>query len=327
MKRHFWLFVLLLTASSALAAEEFFLDGVAAIVNSNVITHSQVHEFVQPVLMQLRREYTGKELDEKIRIAKQDALNNLIDRTLIIEEFNTKGYMIPDNLIEQQINDTIANDYGGDRTSFTKTLQAQKLTFPQYREKVRERTIIQAMRSKKSQHEIVISPNRIEQYYKTHLADYKLEDQVKLRMIFIKKSADPDVPTASRRAFGESLLTKLDNGTNFADLAKQHSEDADAKKGGERDWITRDTIQKQLNDAAFGLKPGQHSKLIETKEGFYIIQVDDFRAAHTKPLSEVRDTIEKVLAEEQRARMHENWVRELRSKAFIRIFEIRFRNS
>ena len=220
----------------------------------------------------------------------------------------------------QQINETIANDYGGDRTAFTKTLQAQKLTYSQYRDKVRERTIVQAMRSKRVQQEIVISPNRIEQYYKTHVADYKIEDEVKLRMIFIKKPTDPTISTASRREFGASLVAKLDNGANFADLAKQHSEDSDAKKGGERDWIAKDSLRKELNDVAFNLKPGQHSQLIETKEGFYIIQVDEARAAHTKPLAEVRDTIEKLLIQEQRARMHENWVRELRAKAFIRLF-------
>jgi len=314
--RHLPLLSVSLFAVSTAFAVADVVDGVAAIVNSNVITHSEVRAYTQPAIQELQRKYSGEELLDKIRAARMDALNNLIDRTLILDEFNTKGYTIPDTIIEQQINETIANEYGGDRTAFTKTLQAQKLTLAQFREKVRERTIIQAMRSRKSQQEVVVSPHRIEEYYKQHIADYKVNDQIKLRMIFLKKTGDND----ARRAFAESLVAKLDAGTKFEDIAKQHSEDADAKKGGERDWITRDTIKKELNDAAFSLKPGQHSKVIEIKEGYYILKVDDFKPAHTKTLAESRDSIEKLLIQEQRIRMLENWTRELRAKAFIRYF-------
>jgi parvulin-like peptidyl-prolyl isomerase len=136
-------------------------------------------------------------------------------------------------------------------------------------------------------------------------------------MIFLKKTG---ADNEARRAFAQSLVAKLDAGAKFEDLARQHSEDSAASKGGERDWIARDTIQKDLNDAAFSLKSGQHSQLIETKEGCYILQADDFKPAHTKPLAEVRDGIEKTLIQEQRTRMQENWVRELRAKAYIRHF-------
>jgi parvulin-like peptidyl-prolyl isomerase len=310
---------LILAVWMAIAAQSApdILDGVAAIVNSNVITYSEVRDYVQPAIQQLQRQYSGEELREKIRATQMDALNNLIDRTLILHEFNSKGYTIPDTIIEQQINEIIANEYGGDRTAFTKTLQAQKLTYGQYREKIRERTVIQAMRNRKSQQEVVVSPHRIEEYYKHHLDDYKVKDQVKLRMIFIKKAgADDD----ARRAFAQSLVTKLESGAKFEDLAKQYSEDADAKRGGERDWIVRDTIQKELNDAAFSLKPSQHSKLIETAAGYYMLKVDDVKPAHTKTLADVRDNIEKILIQEQRARMQEHWVRDLRAKAFIKLF-------
>lgn len=321
MKRYAWLVLATALSSGVFAAEEV-VDGVAAIVNSNVITYSEVREFVQPVIQQLRREYSGQELLEKVRTAQMDALNNLIDRTLILHEFNTKGYSIPDTVIEQQINETIANEYGGDRAAFTKTLQAQKITFAQYREKIRERTVIQAMRNRKSQQEVVVSPHRIEQYYKDHLTDFKVDDQIKLRMIFIKKgAATTDTPGSDpRRQFGEDLVTKLDKGAKFDELAKQHSDAKEAQQGGDWGWVGKDALRKELNEVAFTLKPDQHSKLIETKEGYYILHVDDFKPAHTKTLSEVRDTIEKLLLQEQRAKMQETWIKDLRDKAFIRFF-------
>jgi len=315
MRLLFCLGLMIAAVSTGFAAPEV-LDGVAAIVNSNVITYSEVREFVRPVVQQLQREYSGQELAEKVRSAQMDALNNLIDRALIIHEFNTKGFSIPETVIEEQINQIVANDYGGDRAAFTKTLQAQQLTYSQFRDQIRDRTIIQAMRNRKTQAEIVVSPHKIEQHYKEHIADYKVDDQIKLHMIFIKKDGDSE----PRRKLGEELIAKLDSGAKFEDLAKQHSEAKEAEKGGDWGWVRKDELRKELNETAFTLKPGQHSKLIETKEGFYIIRVDELKPAHTKPLIEARDQIEKLLLQEQRAKMQENWVKELRAKAFIRLF-------
>ena len=249
-----------------------------------------------------------------------------------------------------------------------------------------------AHHSHKTQQEVVASPYKIEKYYQEHLDDYKIGDQIKLRMIFIKKSppellavardaaapasepakapaetdvvseavavtpetnqavqasaidtqqtaqaastgqvvstiqsnaAPPPAPPAlvdPRRRLGEEILAKLDAGDSFDSMAKLYSEGKEAKEGGDWGWIGHDVLRKELNDVAFSLKPGQHSKLIETDEGYYIVQVDDVKSAHTRPLAEVRDEIEKILLEQQRTKMQEQWVKELRAKAFIRLF-------
>ena len=75
----------------SLPARGEILDGVAAIVNDKVITYSEVRDYVQPVVAQLRRSYSGKDLVEKVRSAQVDALNNLIERALILQEFKEKG--------------------------------------------------------------------------------------------------------------------------------------------------------------------------------------------------------------------------------------------
>jgi len=144
MKRQFALLTvaMLAVAGGSLAAE--IVDGVAAIVNDKVITYSEVRSFVQPVAQQLRRNFSGQDLVDQVRKAEMDALNQLIERALIIQEFKVKGYKIPETVIEQQINDIITSDYGGNRAAFVKTLEAENLTLSQYRDQVRERVIIQA---------------------------------------------------------------------------------------------------------------------------------------------------------------------------------------
>ena len=402
MKRQFAVLTvaMLAVAGGSLAAE--IVDGVAAIVNDKVITYSKVRSFVQPVAQQLRRNFSGQDLVDQVRKAEMDALNQLIERALIIQEFKEKGYKIPETVIEQQINDIISSDYGGNRAAFVKTLEAENLTLSQYRDQVRERVIIQAMRGHKTQQTVVVSPHKMEKYYSENLDQYKVGEQIKLRMIFIKRgepvppaslaertppastnqlsqtdaettvtttnvevtaatstatvsqattmvtnaantvttnatttasASETNPPAIARepaapapppidlqRKLAEEILAKLDAGDSFESMARVYSEGKEAKEGGDWGWIGKDVLRKELNEIAFSLKAGQHSRIIETAEGYYILHVEDVKAAHTVALAEVRDDIEKILLQQQRARMQEDWVKDLRAKAYIHLF-------
>ncbi|MEI8063473.1 MAG: peptidyl-prolyl cis-trans isomerase [Verrucomicrobiota bacterium] len=316
-------FLLVLTLIALLpcayAGNPEVLDGIAAIVNSNIITYSDVRDYIQPVLAQLRRNSIGSDLIEKAKAAQMDALNNLIERSLILQDFKEKGYSFPETVVDEQLNNTIANEFGGNRAALIKTLEAENLTLAKYREQLRDRIIVQAMRSRKTQNEVVVSPYKILSYYQAHLADYKVDDQIKLRMITIKKLATPESED-TRRKLTEEVLAKLDAGTSFDNLAKLHSEGKEGKQGGDWGWVGHDELRKELSTPAFQLKPGQHSRVIETTDGYYILQVDEINPAHTKPLTEVRGEIEIHLLQDQRAKMEQDWVKQLRAKAFIRLF-------
>jgi len=73
---------------------------------------------------------------------------------------------------------------------------------------------------------------------------------------------------------------------------------------------------------AFSLKPGELSDVLELAEGCYLMKVEEFHPAHTKPLNEVRGEIEKKLEGEQRQRLRKQWIERLKAKAFIRLFQM-----
>ena len=134
-------------------------------------------------------------------------------------------------------------------------------------------------------------------------------------------TATPPSPAVDLQLkLAEEILSKLDGGDSFESMARVYSEGKEAKEGGDWGWIGRDILRKELNEIAFSLKPGQHSRVIETAEGYYIVEVDDVKPAHTTPLAEVRGDIEKTLLQQQRAQMQEQWVKDLRAKAYIRLF-------
>ena len=130
----------------------------------------------------------------------------------------------------------------------------------------------------------------------------------------------------SRRKLAEEILAKLDEGDSFESLAKVYSEGKEARDGGDWGWVGRGDLLKDLGNVAFSLQAHQHSRVIEMPAagdftgGYYILMVEDVKPARVKPLNEVRDEIEKILLQEQRAKLQDNWVKGLRVKAYIRLF-------
>src|ERR1700760_4579914 len=100
------------------AADPEVIDGVAAVVNGDVITFSQVQEVSGPREKTLREQYTGQELIDKIKEARLGALNDLVDRQLIVQEFKKKEFNIPEYVVDDQIANIIKDDFAGDRQSF-----------------------------------------------------------------------------------------------------------------------------------------------------------------------------------------------------------------
>jgi peptidyl-prolyl cis-trans isomerase SurA len=307
------------SAFSAEQAEPQVIDGIAAIVNGDVITYSQVRALSAPREKLLRSQATGEDLVKKIIEARQAALNDLIDRQLIIQAFKKEDYQIPDHFVDERVHEIIQESFGGDRNTFIKTLEAQNYTLGEFKKLETERMIVQAMRSKNIKRDYVISPVKIEEYYKTHRDEFTAKEQVKLRMIMIPSHADTG-NTAAQKAMAEEVLGKLTSGAEFERMAQIYSEDSTREVGGDWGWIERKTLAAPLEKVAFSLQVGKISRIIEFGGNYYILRVDDRRGGATRSLAEVRPEIEKKLMQQKAQSLQERWLASLRSKAYIRTF-------
>src|SRR5262245_37910529 len=134
-------------ANLAFAEEPVVVDGMAAVVNGEVITYSQVRALCAPEERMLRQQYKGPDLEKKLTELRQLALKDLIDRRLIIQAFRKESYEIPDHLVDQKVQQIIRETFGGDRNTFVKTLEAQNYTLGEFKKKEMEKFIVGAMRS------------------------------------------------------------------------------------------------------------------------------------------------------------------------------------
>ena len=147
-----------------------------------------------------------------------------------------------------------------------------------------------------------VTDAEVQAYYNAHQDQYQVKDQVKVRHILIAVPAGSDAKTdAAAKAKAEDVLKQIKAGGSFAELAKKDSDDPGSKdQGGELGWLDHGKTVPEFDKAAFSLPVGQTSDLVKTQFGYHIMQVEEKKTAHLRPLSEVKAEIVPVL-EQQRA--------------------------
>jgi len=293
-------------------------DGVKAVVNDRAITFAEVEEYTRPAVDALRRQYATQPdmFQQKLNQALNDSLDQLVERQLILHSFDTEGYKLPDSVADELVQERIRERFG-DRVTLMKTLQAQGMTLEQFRKQVREQYIESALRNQNVQREITISPFKVESYYHANLDRFKLEDQVKLRMIVLTKAAADDTNTLK---LAREIQGKIKDGATFTEIATVYSQGSQQHQGGDWGWVERSVLRKELADVAFALPTGQVSGVVDMPDSCYLVLVEDKKPAQARPLTEVRAEIEKNLRVEQQAKLQKQWIDGLKKKTFIRYF-------
>ncbi|HAO81013.1 MAG TPA: hypothetical protein DCQ92_19000 [Verrucomicrobia subdivision 3 bacterium] len=293
-------------------------DGIKAVVNASAITFAEVEDYTRPAADALRRQFASQPevFQQKLNEALNDSLEQLIERQLILHSFDTEGYKLPESVIDEMVQERIHERFG-DRVTLMKTLQAQGVTFEQFRKQMREQYIESALRNQNVQREIIISPYKVENFYLANQAKFAVDDQVKLRMIVFPKTFADDTNAVK---LAQEIAVKIKEGASFVEMATVYSQGSQQHQAGDWGWIETGKLRKELAEAAALLAPGQTSEVISTDDSVYLMLVEEKKPAHAKPLADVRGEIEKSLRVQQQAQLQKQWIDGLKKKTFIRYF-------
>jgi peptidyl-prolyl cis-trans isomerase C len=148
---------------------------------------------------------------------------------------------------------------------------------------------------------VTVSDDELKSYYDSHRDEFKTPEMIKARHILVKvdpaASAD-DRQKAKEKA--EMFLKKIKNGEDFAKLASEVSDDPGTKpKGGDLGFFPRGRMVKPFEDAAFSLKPGEVSPIVETQFGFHIIKVEDKKDAAVEPFDTVKELLRQKMVQDR----------------------------
>lgn len=148
--------------------------------------------------------------------------------------------------------------------------------------------------------QVSVPPEQVRAFYDSNTKRWGEAERRRASHILITSGPGGSAPDKEQaRKLAESVLAKVRAGGDFAALAKQYSKDpGSAQKGGDLGLFGRGMMVKPFEDAAFSLKAGETSGLVESDFGFHIIRVTGVEPSRTKPFEEVRAQIESELAEQ-----------------------------
>jgi peptidyl-prolyl cis-trans isomerase SurA len=303
-----------------------FANGIAAIVEDKIITVDDIRREISPLVPTLQKESRNEqEFNQKLEALQDDVIQNLIDRVLIVKEFSkakdgdeTKKRTVPTSYIDNQIAETQITQFDGDRSKFLAYLHSRGMTLKEYRKEVEEDIIYNYMRQEQRKSQSVVSPVKVETYYKENKDRFYQEDTALLRVIqFTRPGGETD---AMLRAKAEDVVAKFHAGEPFPELARQYSQDTRRSKGGDWGWTKRSDIRKEFSDTLFNLKKGEVSQPIIIPEGCFLLYVEDRKFAGIQPIDEVRDEIERILAQQMTRQSQERWLERLRRSGYVKMF-------
>lgn len=304
-------FFIILLISSALNAQEV-LDKVVAVVNNEVIMKSELD--FQTAYVAAQRKLNPSSPDLKKQVLNAMVEEKLLYAQALLDSVNVNEDEVSRN-IEYRINMFIQQYGSKEKVQEVYGMSIEKIR-RELRESVRKELMSQAVRQKKFGM-IDASRREVEEFYNTYRDSLGLIPEKYTIAHIFKNPLASDKVKKEARSFALSLLDSLKAGADFAALAKKYSEDpGTAQQGGDLGFSKRGSLVPEYESAAFALKEGELSDVVESSFGFHIIQLLEKRGetAHTRHilikvktdqdadlkaiefLSELRDSVVRKLA-------------------------------
>jgi peptidyl-prolyl cis-trans isomerase C len=177
-------------------------------------------------------------------------------------------------------------------------------------EDLKKRVIVEAFLKKKVEESANISDPDLQAFYKKNEDKFKTGDQIRASHILVK--TEPEA---------KQIEKELKGGANFEELAKKHSIDGAAAKGGDLGWFGKGSMLPDFEKVAFSLKEGSTSGIVQTKFGYHIIKATGKRPAGARSFEEVKDQIKAAIAPEKQQETFKKLKEDLKKDAKLSIKE------
>lgn len=306
-----------------------------ATVEGRQISAKFYHMYLKNGIQSLGLSEQTEEGRRRINLLKEGIIAELIDRVLIETEARRRNLSFTEEKLESEHKSRIA-EMGGEEP-YRAYLNESNITDAEFHQIVATE-LYGVMLKQELDKDVSVAQTDIRNFYNKEKSNPKLEslfvepESVRASHILINARSSQIASefggraqlvaeeTKKRRARAAEILNRVRAGGDFARLARELSEDSGTRaNGGDLGLFTRNTHTKNFDEAAFSLKPGQVSQIIETDYGFHIIKVTEHHPSRVRSLDETRSAIEQQLLARARAEHLSRWLEESRRAAKINV--------
>ncbi len=301
-------------------AQKQLVDRVAAVINDEAITQSELEMYLRPIYEGLKQQFEGEELMNRLNETRLKLLNQMIEDRLVFQKAKAMELKAEDSEIEEEV-DRLKKRYPSEE-ALEKEMTSQGYSMSGLRENIRRQILIRKLQDIEVKSRVIVSPREIEEYYKSHIGEFEQELRMKLLSITIRKSKEAEekglVDEAAKKKI-ESVEFRIRSGEDFEDLARQFSEDAHAAEGGQVGWVRKGEFLPSIEKALHELNQGAISPVLETAAGYHLFRVEEKDPGKVSSLEEVREKIRSVLFREKAEKRFKEWMEELKTQAYISV--------
>jgi parvulin-like peptidyl-prolyl isomerase len=303
--------VLLLCALAAIAlagcgggSKDVPADAVA-IVDGEEIARSDY----EALIAQAKKSYKNQKRDfpaagsQEFQTLRNQAVQFLVQREQFEQEAESLDVEVTEKQVDARLEQIQKQYFGGDKAKFEKQLKEQGITEKQVRNDIRSQIISEKIFEQVTG-EVKVTDEQIAEYYEKNKAQYSQPESREVRHILVKTKKQAD-----------DLYAQLQDGADFAALAKKFSEDTGSKANGGKLTISKGQTVAPFDQTAFLLNKGQVSRPVKTQYGFHIIEpLTDVKPAETTPLKDVKESIRQQLLQTKRNEAMTSWVEETKKE-------------
>jgi len=301
------------------ATAETASGDVAVTVNGVKIMESEVEEIVEPRLASLAEQGPNrppKFIEQYKTVLRQQVLEGMIARQLLDGEMKGANIVVTEEDVISWIKARAAAQRPPlSLEEFKKKMAAYGQTFEEMKDQVRKGLVYEKFMQSQWAGKIDVTEEDANDYYSKNKNQY---EQVRASHILIKPdisdpNTDPNEAKATAKAKLQDLLKQINDGADFAELAKAHSACDSAADGGDLDFFKRGGMTPPFEKVAFELKVGQLSDIVETQFGYHIIKVTDRKDS----FEHFKDEIINGLTQKKQGEFAREYIESLKKKANI----------
>jgi peptidyl-prolyl cis-trans isomerase SurA len=307
-------------AKPGVTGEGKVVEEIVARVNNEIITTSELQKARSAAAEDAQQECSGRCTPEQLQVAVEDrqkfALRDLIDQSLLAQRGKDMSINVEGDVVKQLDTIRIQNKLES-MEKLEAAVTKEGLNWDDFKSNIRNKLLTQEVIRREVGSHINIGRDDAMKYYEAHKKEYVMPEQVALRAIEISTDGKSEADLAELKKKAEGLLQRIKDGEDFATLAKRFSDGSTAQQGGYLGTYKRGELAKQLEDQVFGMKKNQLTDVIETKQGFLILQVLERFEEGEQPFEKVENKIMDQLYSERMEPALREYLKTLREQSYV----------
>jgi peptidyl-prolyl cis-trans isomerase SurA len=309
-----------LSAKSADSANGKTIEEIIARVNNEIITRSEYERARASAEDDAKQECSGKCTPEQLQVDIEDrqknVLRDLIDQSLLVQRGKDMGVSVEPEVIKKLDQIRIQNNLAS-MEDLEKAVSSQGANWEDFKNNIRNGILTQRVIGSEVGSHITIGKEEVKKYYDAHQKEFIRPEQVALREIEVgtEGKKESEIPDLKKKA--ETALQRVKDGEDFAEIAKRLSDGSTAKQGGFLGVYKRGELSKQLEDIVFKMKKNELTDVMDTKQGFLVLQVMEHYDEGMQPLTKVENEITEKLYSGRMEPALRDYLKTLREQSYV----------